>query len=158
MTTKSRLLSYLDLKDCLYQHDHHPLAYTAREVASVEHIPERSFAKTVVVHSENGYALALVPANHQLDLDELRHAMGLHRLRLATEAELQELFPECELGAMPPFGNGTLFDYPVFADGMLMGEETIAFNAGTHRDVVRMNTKDFQRLVKPAVLAMAQVG
>lgn len=155
MNTKERLFQFLDNQGCEYQHDQHPITFTARETAAADHVPARSFAKTLVVSHENGFSMVLVPANYQLDLSELRHSLGVTHLRLATEHELAELFPECELGAMPPFGNGTLFDLPVYADDLLMGEEIIAFNAGTHRDVVRMRTGDFKRLVSPMVLAVA---
>jgi Ala-tRNA(Pro) deacylase len=146
------------MRETWYIHDQHPLAYTAREVARADHVPPRSFAKTVVVHADDGYAMAVLPADKHVDLYELREAFGCRHLRLATEKELGELFPECELGAMPPFGNGTLYDLPVFADGLLMAEETIGFNAGTHRDVVRMGSQDWAKQVRPKVLAFAHAA
>ena len=158
MKTLDRLIALLEMRDVFYRHDRHPLSYTARETARAEHIPPRSFAKVVVVHCEDGYALTVLPADRIVDLDELREAFGTRHLRLATENELQELFPECELGAMPPFGNGTLFEYPVWVDGLLMAEELISFNAGTHRDVVMMNTEDWEQIVKPSVLAFAHAS
>lgn len=158
MTTLDRLIALLEMREISYTHDLHPLTYTARETASAEHVPPRCFAKTVVVHYSDGYAMAVLPADRHVDLEELRLAFGSRTLRLATETELQELFPECELGAMPPLGNGTLFDMPVWADGLVLAEEQICFNAGTHRDVVRMTTEDWEQLVKPSVLAFAQVG
>ncbi len=109
----------------------------------------------VIVHYEEGYAMAVLPADKLADLEELRAAFGSRVLRLANEDELSRLFPECELGAMPPFGNGALYDLPVWADGLLMAEETICFNAGTHRDVVRMNTDDWESLVRPQVISFA---
>jgi Ala-tRNA(Pro) deacylase len=158
MTTIDRLVAFLEMRELFYRHDRHPLTYTARETAHAEHVPARCFAKTVVVHFEDGYAMAVLPADRHVDLEELRLAFGSRHLRLATEKELTELFPECELGAMPPFGNGTLFDLPVWADGLLMAEEQICFNAGTHRDVVQMNTEDWEQAVRPSVLAFAQVA
>jgi Ala-tRNA(Pro) deacylase len=155
MSTEERLLSYLEANEVWFLKDRHGLAYTATEVAQAEHIPKEMFAKTVVVHSEDGYMMAVVPADRKVDLEELRLAFGSHRLRLATEHELFELFPDCELGAMPPFGNGTLFELPVYADGLLMAQEQITFNAGSHRDAVRMFTEDWGNLVKPTVLAFA---
>jgi len=89
-----------------------------------------------------------------VDLEQLRQDLGLSRLRLATEAELGELFPTCELGAMPPFGN--LFSLPVYVDSRLAGEDTITFNAGTHRDVVHMHYRDFARLANPTVISFAK--
>jgi Ala-tRNA(Pro) deacylase len=158
MTTLDRLMALLEMREIHYTHDLHPLAYTARETASVEHVPARCFAKTVIVHFSDGFAMAVLPADRHVDLEELRLAFGSRQLRLASETELQELFPECELGAMPPFGNGTLFEIPVWADGLIMAEEQICFNAGTHRDVVHMGTEDWEQLVKPSVLAFAQVS
>ena len=158
MTTLDRLIAFLEMREVAYKHDRHALAYTARETAVAEHVPPRCFAKTVLVHYEDGYAMAVLPADRSVDLEELRLAFGTRHLRLATEAELAELFPECELGAMPPFGNGILFEMPVWVDGLLMSEETICFNAGTHRDVVQMSIEDWEDLVKPSVLAFAQVG
>lgn len=158
MTTLDRLIALLEMREISYTHDLHPLTYTARETASAEHVPPRCFAKTVIVHFSDGFAMAVLPADRHVDLEELRLAFGSRQLRLATETELLELFPECELGAMPPFGSGTLFDLPVWADGLVMAEEQICFNAGTHRDVVRMTTEDWEQIVKPSVLAFAQVG
>lgn len=155
MKTLDRLTALLEMKGVAYRHDQHSLSYTARETARAEHVPPRSFAKVVVVHCEDGFAMSVLPADRIVDLDELRAAFGTSHLRLATENELQELFPECELGAMPPLGNGTLFDLPVWVDGLLMAEEEISFNAGTHRDVIVMSTEDWEQLVKPSVLAFA---
>jgi Ala-tRNA(Pro) deacylase len=132
----------------------HPLAYTAREVASAEHVPAREVAKTVVFLSENGYGMAVLPADSVVDLEQLRLDLGLSRLRLATEGELAELFPPCELGAMPPFGN--LFDLPVYVDSRMAGEDMITFNAGTHRDVIHMHFRDFERLVNPAIVPFSR--
>ena len=158
MKTFDRLIALLEMREAQYRHDRHPLAYTARETARAEHVQPRSFAKVVVVHSEAGYTMAVLPADRIVDLDELRAAFGGRHMRLATENELQELFPDCELGAMPPFGNGTLFETPIWVDGLLMAEETISFNGGTHRDVIQMNTEDWEHIVKPAVLAFAHAA
>jgi Ala-tRNA(Pro) deacylase len=144
-----KLQEYLDQNHVAYTHTAHPLAYTAREVASAEHVPPREVAKTVIYLSESGYGMAVLAADSVVDLEQLRQDLGLSRLRLATEAELAELFPTCELGAMPPFGN--LFGLPVYVDSRLGADEHITFNAGTHRDVVHMRFEDFRRLVNPEV-------
>ena len=96
MNTLDRIESVLQMRDCWYQHDTHPAAFTAREVALLDDVPQRSFAKTVVVHWEQGFSMAVLPADKRVDLEELRLDFGFHHLRLATEFELQELFPECE--------------------------------------------------------------
>jgi Ala-tRNA(Pro) deacylase len=155
MPTLHRILSYLDSHRIAYVHDPHPVAYTAREVASAEHVPERMMAKAVVFLTENGYGMAVLAADTYVDMADLRAALGATRMRLATETELRELFPNCELGAMPPFGNGTLYDLPVYADRVLASQENIAFNAGTHRDCIRLRWADYFGLVRPTVMAFA---
>jgi Ala-tRNA(Pro) deacylase len=154
MPILTKLREFLDENNTGYTHTVHPLAYTAKEVASAEHVPVREVAKTVVFLSEHGYGLAVLTADSVVDLEQLRQDLGLARLRLATEAELSELFPSCELGAMPPFGN--LFGLPVYADARLAGEDMITFNAGTHRDVIHMHFRDFNALVNPAIVPFAR--
>ena len=151
-----QLRDFLDRHQVGYTHTVHPLAYTAREVAAVERIPTREVAKTVVFLSEQGYGMGVLPADSVVDLEELRMDLGLSRLRLATEAELADLFPGCELGAMPPFGN--LFNLPVYVDRRMAAEDLIVFNAGTHRDVVHMHYRDFESLVSPAVVPFARLA
>lgn len=149
MTALQRTLDYLDQRLIRYAHSRHPVAYTAREVAAVEHMPLHKLAKTVIVLSEQGYAMAVVSADALVDLADLRSTMGVDALRLATEDELAELFPGAELGSMPPFGN--LFGRPVYCDRSLMDEKFIGFNAGTHRDLIYMSVSDFARLVQPVI-------
>jgi Ala-tRNA(Pro) deacylase len=136
-----------------YTHHTHPNAYTAREVASAEHIPAHQVAKTVVFRDEGGYGMAVLGADCAVDMQELRMHLSQPRVRLATERELGQLFPTCELGAMPPFGS--LFRMPVYVDSRLTGKEMIEFNAGTHRDVVRLRFRDYDNLVKPIVVNFA---
>lgn len=154
MPILTRLREFLDQNGVEYTHTIHPLAYTAREVASAEHVPAREVAKAVVFLSEQGYGMGVLPGDSVVDLEQLRLDLGLSRLRLATEAELKELFPVCELGAMPPFGN--LFGLPVYVDSRLAGEDMITFNAGTHRDVIHMHFRDFERLVNPSVVPFSR--
>ncbi len=154
MPILAKLREFLDQNGVEYTHTIHPLAYTAREVASAEHVPAREIAKTVIFLSEQGYGMAVLPGDSVVDLEQLRLDLGLSRLRLATEAELKELFPACELGAMPPFGN--LFSLPVYVDSRLAGEDMITFNAGTHRDVIHMHFADVDRLVNPSIVPFAR--
>ena len=144
MPLLDRLVAFLEKRGCWYRHDVHPLSFTARETALADHVPPRCFAKTVIVHFDRDYAMAALPA-----------AFGCGHLRLATEHEVAELFADCELGAMPPMGNGTLYEMPVYCDGLLMAEEAICFNAGTHRDVIRLRVEDWCELVHPRVLAFS---
>jgi Ala-tRNA(Pro) deacylase len=154
MALLERLLDFLAQSQVAYTHHAHPTAFTAREVASLEHLPPHNFAKTVVFHGDKEYAMAVVPADRKLDLQELRALLGLNHVRLATEAELASLFSDCELGAMPPFGN--LCNLRVYVDARLASEETIGFNAGTHRDVVLMKFADYERIVGPSIVHMAR--
>jgi Ala-tRNA(Pro) deacylase len=154
MALMERLRVYLDQHHAGYTHTEHPQAYTAREVASAEHLPAREMAKTVMIFGDEGYHMIVVPANRLVDFHEVRMALGLTHARMATEEEIGRLFPDCELGAMPPFGN--LYNVPVYLDSSLAGEETICFNAGTHRDVIHMRTGDYRDLVNPTVISLAR--
>ena len=149
MTTLQRCLDFLDNAHVCYAHTKHSLAFTAMEVAFAEHLSPHKLAKIVVYGGTQGYGLAVLPADYLINLETLGSFMNDPGIRLATERELGELFPECELGAMPPFGN--LFHVPVLVDNSVAEQEFIAFNAGTHRDVIHMHFGDFRRLVDPAI-------
>jgi Ala-tRNA(Pro) deacylase len=154
MALLEKLRVFLDQNHAEYTHTVHPLAYTAREVAWAEHLPAREVAKTVVIFADEAFRMLVMPATKVVDFQEIRLALGFPHARLATEQELGARFPDCELGAMPPFGN--LYGIPVLLDSGLAAEEVIAFNAGTHRDVVHMRTAQFRELVKPAVVTFAR--
>jgi Ala-tRNA(Pro) deacylase len=149
MAIPTRILSYLHDKEADFEHVRHPVTYTASELAHVEHVPERTVAKTVVFLGDEVFAMAVLPADERVDLEELRLALGLERLRLATEEEVARLFPDCEMGAMPPFG--PLFGLPVYVDNRLAEQDEIEFNGGTHRDEIRMKYDEFERLAEPIV-------
>jgi Ala-tRNA(Pro) deacylase len=151
-----RLRDFLEQNGATYGHTTHRAAFTAREVALADHTPAREVAKAIVYLGDGGYGMAVLPANTYLDLKELRELLGLSHMRLATEEELVGLFPDCELGAMPPFGN--LYGMPVYIDGNLAREEVIAFNAGSHRDVVHMKFREFERLVRPSVVSFSRAA
>jgi Ala-tRNA(Pro) deacylase len=153
MATLTRTLDYLTRRQIHFCHTTHPVAYTAREVATVEHVPLRRLAKTVVFLAEEGFGMAVLPADAFIDLETLRLLLQSNAVRLANEKELSSLFPECEVGAMPPFGN--LFGMPVFLDRRLIEEQFIAFNAGTHRDLIEIRLSDYVRLVAPVVVDFA---
>ena len=154
MALSEKLRVFLDRNRVEYTHTVHPLAYTAREVASAEHLPPREVAKTVVVFGDDGFHMLVLPASRVVDFQEVRLTLGLTHARMATEEELNRLFPDCELGAMPPMGN--LYGMPVYLDSSLAGEGTIAFNGGTHRDEVHMRIADYRELVNPAVITLAR--
>jgi Ala-tRNA(Pro) deacylase len=145
-----RLTEFLDAQHVKYVHIHHSPAFTAREVAVSAHLPFREVAKTVVLTTGGSHFLAILPSSEMIDLPLLRELIEKSDLRLASEAELNALFPECDVGAMPPFGN--LFGLDVIVSPPLTEDDEIAFNAGSHRDMVRMAYADFERLVDPKVL------
>jgi len=132
----------------------HPHAFTARETAERAHVPGREMAKTVMVKLDGKLAMAVVAANEWVELENLRMATGASEVRLVAEEEFKDRFPECEVGAMSPFGN--LYGMQVIASDTLAADEKIAFNAGSHRELVRMNWSDFERLVHPQVMRMTR--
>jgi Ala-tRNA(Pro) deacylase len=154
MPLPERLRSFLDSAQAGYTVTVHNKAFTAREVAAAEHLPPREMAKTVVLFGDAEYHMIVIPASKLLDFQELRPVLGLAQARLATESELGRLFPDCELGAMPPFGS--LYGLPVYLDAGLAGEPAIAFNAGTHREVVHMATAEFRRLANPIIVSLVR--
>ena len=154
MQLSNRLQQFLDSHQAKYAVSSHLTAFTAREVASAEHLPAREVAKVVVVFGDGKFHMIVIPANRLVDFQEVRHTLGLSQARLATEDELSKLFPDCELGAMPPIG--ALYELPVFLDSGLLDEDMIAFNAGTHRSVLHMKTLDYRALVQPAVVSLAR--
>jgi Ala-tRNA(Pro) deacylase len=147
MSVSATLREYLDQNNIKYTASTHSLAYTAQELAAVMHVPGRDLAKVVIVKLDGKFSMLVLPAHHHINFEQLREATKTDRAELATEAEIKSLFPDCEVGAMPPFGN--LYDIPVYVAQPLTEDEDIVFNAGTHRDAVRMKGVDYGRLVKP---------
>lgn len=149
-----RLQEFLDREHVMYTHKTHRTTYSAKDLAHADHMPPWEVAKTVVFVGDGAVGMAVLPASARIDLEELRIKLGLASIRLASEEELAKLFPDVELGAMPPFGN--LYNgIPVYVDLSLAEEDTIAFNAGTHRDVLHMRFHDFKHYVHPAILTFA---
>jgi Ala-tRNA(Pro) deacylase len=144
-----QLSEFLDSQGVKYVTVTHSPAFTAQEVAASAHIPGKEMAKTVMVQLDGQMAMAVVPASSRLDLARLRDAAGAERATLAGEREFASLFPDCEPGAMPPFGN--LYGMNVFVADSLAEDEEIAFNAGSHTELVRLAYDDFSRLVHPKV-------
>ena len=142
-----KIKEFLDTAGVKYIIVSHAAAYTAQEIAASAHIPGRELAKTVMVKLDGRMAMAVLPASHVVDFDKLKQTAGSAKAELASEDEFRNLFPECEVGAMPPFGN--LYDIPVYAERSLTEDEEIAFNAGSHKELFRMAYKDFEDLVKP---------
>ncbi|HWP85163.1 MAG TPA: YbaK/EbsC family protein [Terriglobia bacterium] len=149
----SRVKQYLDKEGVPYEHHVHRTAYTAQEVAAEEHIPGKMMAKTVLLKTATGLVMVVLPASSRLDLEAARRILGDPEARLASELEFTGAFPDCDVGAMPPFGN--LYGIPVYVDAALAEDEEIVFNAGTHQDSIRMKYADFARLAKPTVGGLA---
>ena len=156
MQCKDRLEAYLRDNAVPFQVQHHPLAYTAQEVAASEHIPGKLMAKVVVAFIDGTMAMLALPAPHRVDAAKAAAALGAKEVRLAHEQEFAAAFPDCEVGAMPPFGN--LYDLPVYVDKALAEDETIVFRAGTHTDTMSVKYADFERLAKPTVADFAHRG
>jgi len=144
-----KLKQFLDREKVKYVSIVHSPAFTAPEIAEAAHLPGREVAKTIVVHLDEKTALAVLPANRKIILEDLREAAGVEHSRLATEDEVKTLFPDCEVGAMPPFGS--LYGMDVYSALELTQDNEIAFNAGTHTELIKMGYKDFARLAKPRV-------
>jgi Ala-tRNA(Pro) deacylase len=149
MVMLKRLQSYLDSHKIPYQTLDHSVAYTAREVAESLHVPAQMFAKVVVVKADGRFVMAVLPSSWQVDLKRLEEVLAFPHVRLATEEELANLFPDCEIGTMPPFGN--LYGMPVYVDELLTQDEEIVFDAGTHAGAIKLRYRDFADLVRPQV-------
>jgi Ala-tRNA(Pro) deacylase len=149
----AKLKQFLDAHGICYQTIPHHLSYTAQETAASAHIHGRELAKTVVVKIDGRLAMAVLPAPRKIDLERLQGAIGARNVALAHEREFQNVFPDCEVGAMPPFGN--LYDLPVFVDPSLAEDKQISFNAGTHEELIQMDYRDFERPVAPTVAGLA---
>lgn len=149
----SRLKHFLDEHNIKYVTIMHSPAYTAQETAQSAHIRGGKLAKTVVVKLDGRLAMAVLPASQKVNLNLLKAAAGANEAELASEAEFKDKFPGCELGAMPPFGN--LYGMEVFAAGALAADEEIAFNAGSHTELLRMTYKDFENLVQPRIVKLS---
>jgi len=147
-----KLRDYLDQHDVEYVTISHSPAFTAQRIAEITRTPGKELAKTVIVKLDDQFAMAVLPASRRVDLDHLKHAVGAEEAMLASEDEFKRLFPDCEIGAMPPFGN--LYDMGVYVAEQLAEDDEIAFNAGSHTELVRMAYKDFASLVTPQVVAL----
>ncbi len=145
-----KLRAYLDGNAVKYVSISHSRAYTAAEVAASAHIPGKKLAKVVMVKLDGKMAMYVTTANARLDLDLLKETCGAKAAELADEAEFIKLFPDCEIGAMPPFGN--IYGMDAYVDKGLTDDEEIAFNAGSHTELFRLAYQDFERLVCPTVV------
>lgn len=142
-----KLKSFLDENNIKYVSVKHSSAYTAQEIAALAHIPGKELAKTVIIKINGRMAMAVLPASYKVSFEQLKEALGMQEVRLAYEQEFLDKFPDCDVGAMPPFGN--LYGMEVFVAESLAEDEEIAFNACNHTELIKMKFSDFERLVKP---------
>ena len=150
----AKLKKYLDKEKVRYVTVCHSRAYTAQETAASAHIPGKDLAKTVMVKIDGKMAMAVLPASFRVDFELLKGAAGTDDVQLAKEEEFVKMLPECDVGAMPPFGN--LYGLDVYVSPKLESYDEIAFNAGTHTELMKLAYRDFERLVHPRVLALAK--
>jgi Ala-tRNA(Pro) deacylase len=150
---RDRLENYLRENQVRFEEHHHPRAVSAQEVAASEHVPGRMLAKTVMVLADGQMVMLALPAPYQVDLEKAAAALGVDEARLAQEEEFEDSFPDCEVGAMPPFGN--LYGVPVYVEKTLAEDETMVFRSGTHTETMSVSYSDFERLVEPTVAQFA---
>ncbi|HEX6331299.1 MAG TPA: YbaK/EbsC family protein [Actinomycetota bacterium] len=149
MDCTERLEGYLRENGVSFEVQKHPVAYTAQKVAASEHVPGRMFAKVVMVEADRELVMLVVPASAAIDTARVENVLGGRPVRLAAEREFAPRFPDCEAGAMPPFGN--LYDVPVVVERALGENDHIVFQAGTHDTTMSVAYEDFERLVRPSV-------
>ena len=150
MITK-KLKEHLNAHNIKYTTTSHSPAFTAMEVAAMAHVPGKQMAKVVIMNLENRLAMAVLPANYRINSGRMMHALHTANMRLADEAEFGHLFRDCELGAMPPFGN--LYGMQTFVAQSLAEDEYITFSAGTHAEVVTLLFEDYRNLVRPKIIS-----
>lgn len=147
-----KLKEFLDSHKVKYVAMTHSPAFTSQEIAAAAHVSGKQLAKTVIVKMDGQFAMIVIPANDQVNFAKLKAATGSKAIDLASESEFKDKFSECEVGAMPPFGN--LYDMPVFVSNQLSQQGHILFNAGSHSELMQLAFGDFERLVKPKVVVL----
>ncbi|HEH5972848.1 TPA: aminoacyl-tRNA deacylase, partial [Legionella pneumophila] len=130
----------------------HSPAYTAQEIAASAHVSGKQLAKTVIIKMDGRLAMVVLPASDHITFMKLKEAIGASDLELATESEFEGKFAECDVGAMPPFGN--LYGLPVLVSTKLSGQDNILFNAGSHSELMQLSFGDFEKLVKPTLVTI----
>jgi Ala-tRNA(Pro) deacylase len=156
MSLIPKLQEYLDAEGVKYTTLSHSAAFTAQELAAMLHVAGKELAKTVIVKVDGQFAMVVLPASHRIDFRCLSTALGGKEVKLAAEREFANLFPTCEVGAMPPFGN--LFELPVYVAQPLTEDEEIVFNSGSFATALRMRYADYARLVRPTVVDVSELA
>jgi Ala-tRNA(Pro) deacylase len=144
-----KLKDYLETNGVSYEVGFHPEVFTAQEIAAAQHVPGKEMAKVVMVKADGKMLTLVLPASHQIDMKKLKRVLKCKKVSMAKEKEFEELFPDCEVGAMPPFGN--LYRLEVLVDQVLAEDASIVFQAGNHIETVRIKYSDYARLVNPKV-------
>jgi len=147
-----KVKAYLQQNKIHFSQIPHPLAYSARETSHVSQLSEKQFAKTVIIYIGNKLAMVVVPSNENVDFEALKKSLHNNDITLDSESDFSKNFPDCELGAMPPFGN--LYGLDVYVEQHLANNKEIAFNAGSHTEMIKLAYQDFEKLVKPKVIAI----
>ncbi len=148
MKIPKQLIDFLNESKVRYEILHHPEAVTAQRIAQAEHVKARHHAKVVMIKAGDQHLMAVLPADHRIDLDKIKKATG-QAASLDAEQEFKPLFPDCAVGAMPPFGN--LYGLPTYVDKRLAQEDYIVFEAGTHTDAIKLRYYDYEKIVQPRV-------
>ena len=152
----TKIKKLLDEHSIKYTIIKHSSTYTAQEIAASAHISGKELAKTVMIKFDGKMAMAVLPASYKISFDDLKEVLGVEKVRLAYEQEFMEKFPDCEVGAMPPFGN--LYGLEVYVAESLADDEEIAFNACSHTELIRMRYKNFEELVKPKRMKFSELS
>lgn len=153
MPILARLRELLESHRVPYSVHSHPEAYTAMEIAALQHVKGRQLAKSVMVKADGRLVMLVLPSDHRVDFGKVRATLGVKEARLAEEAEFRDVFPGCDVGAMPPFG--TLFELPVYADRSLEKDEEIVFAAGSHTLTAKLALRHYLALVRPVMADFA---
>jgi len=156
MPILKKLKEALDQAKISYEVYNHPQAFTAQEIAATQHISGREMAKVVILKVNGSFVMVVLPSNRMVSFEKVKVGLRVREASLATEEQFALLFPECEIGAMPPFGN--LFGLHVYVDPALEKYESLFFNAGNHLQTVRLRYKDFKKLVQPEVVTLTEEG
>jgi len=146
----SKITTYLDEHGVKYVIVKHSKAFTAQEVAASAHIPGKNMVKSVIIKADDTLVMIVLPSTHDVDVEHVGEQIGANSVEIATENEFSDRFPDCEVGAMPPFGN--LYDMQTYAIRELTEDEEIAFNAGNHRELIKMSYEDFEKLCNPEII------
>ncbi len=149
MTISKRLKDYLEKNRVPCELSYHTMVYTAQEVAAAQHVPGREMAKVVMVKADGKMVMLVLPASHQVDIKKLKAVLQCKKVGMAKEKDFEELFPDCEIGAMPPFGN--LYNLEVWVDRVLTEDPSFVFQAGSHVETLKIKYSDYARLISPKV-------